>query len=107
MHGEMHCAEQESRAYNHPENLYWPRIMLQSSEGPEHSKAVMCRTKEFKYVMRAYESDEFYDLRTDPAEMRNRIADPICSDTIQTMKNRLLKSLFETGEVVPQETDSR
>jgi len=107
MHGELHCMERESRGHNNPKNLYWPRISLQCAEGPEHSKAVMCRTKEFKYVMRAYDPDEFYDLRTDPAEMHNRIADPACVDAIQTMKNRLLKFLFETGEVVPHRTDSR
>jgi hypothetical protein len=35
----------------------------------------MCRTREFKYVRRLYESDELYDLRADPQELSNRVDD--------------------------------
>ena len=48
----------------------------QTSEGPEHTKAVMCRTADYKYVRRLYEQDELYDLRADPGELHNRIDDP-------------------------------
>jgi hypothetical protein len=59
--------ELESTSSQNPAGLYWPRVNLQTSEGPEHTKAVMCRTKDFKYVHRLYESDELYDLRkSDP-----------------------------------------
>ena len=66
LHGETHCMELESTSSQVPDGLYWPRVNLQTSEGPEHTKAVMCRTKDYKYVRRLYESDELYDLRADP-----------------------------------------
>ena len=44
---------------------------LQASEGPEHTKAVMCRTHDLKYVRRLYEQDELYDLQEDPNEFVN------------------------------------
>ncbi len=59
--------ELESQRDQDPHGLYWPRIELQRGEGPEHTKATMCRTAEHKYVRRLYESDELYDLRKDPA----------------------------------------
>ena len=38
-----------------------------------HTKATMCRNKNFKYIKRAYEKDEFYDLKQDPGEIKNLI----------------------------------
>jgi arylsulfatase A-like enzyme len=61
-HGERQAMELESTSSQDPSGLYWPRVGLQSSEGPEHTKAAMCRTREFKYVRRLYEPDELYDL---------------------------------------------
>ena len=43
--------------------------------GPEHTKAVMCRTQDYKYVRRLYGSDELYDLKAGPMELTNRIDD--------------------------------
>jgi len=36
-------------------------MRLQATEGTEHTKAVMCRSRRYKYVMRLYESDELWD----------------------------------------------
>ena len=74
---------------------------------PEHSKAVMCRTRRFKYVRRLYETDEFYDLASDPGETQNRIADSALSGEVARLKDRLLTHLLETGDVVPHQTDRR
>ena len=70
----------ERGANERPDGLYWPRVGLQvRDDAPYHSKAVMCRTADHKYVRRLYdllyERDELYDLR-DPAETRNLIDDP-------------------------------
>ncbi|HEX2951342.1 MAG TPA: sulfatase-like hydrolase/transferase, partial [Armatimonadota bacterium] len=54
LHGEQHCMELQSTSSQHPDGLYWPRLSWQHEEGPEHTKAVMCRTAEFKYVRRLY-----------------------------------------------------
>lgn len=107
LHGERHCMELESASSQVPGGLYWPRVNLQTSEGPEHTKSVMCRTREFKYVRRLYESDELYDLRADPAELRNRIDDPDLAPALAVLKERLLIFFLETGDVVPHDTDQR
>ena len=65
-HGEEQCMEKASNPELDPANLYWPRMVMQRSEGPEHGKAVMCRTRDYKYTHRLYESDELYDLRGGP-----------------------------------------
>jgi arylsulfatase A-like enzyme len=107
MRGETHCMEMESLDNKDPSGEYWPRLVLQRGEGPEHSKAVMCRTKGYKYVRRAYESDELYDLEADPREQTNRIDDPELAGVLAELKDRLLTFYLETGDVVPHETDQR
>ncbi|HZR38569.1 MAG TPA: sulfatase-like hydrolase/transferase [Ktedonobacteraceae bacterium] len=106
-HGETHAMELESASNQVPTGLYWPRLSLQSREGPEHSKAVMCRTRDYKYVRRLYETDELYDLRTDPEETDNRIADPALAGVLSTLKERLLTFYQETCDVVSVKTDKR
>jgi len=107
LHGETHCMELESSSSQVPTGFYWPRVNLQSSEGPEHTKAVMCRTKDHKYVRRLYEKDELYDLNDDPQELANRIDDPALADVLAALKERLLTFYLETADVVPHETDAR
>jgi arylsulfatase A-like enzyme len=107
LHGEVHCMELESAQYQNTDGLYWPRLVWQRQEGPEHTKAVMCRTKEWKYVRRLYESDELYDLRADPGETNNRIDDPSCTGVLAQLKERLLTFYLETADVVPHDTDQR
>jgi arylsulfatase A-like enzyme len=87
--------------------LYWPRISLQLGNGPEHGKAVMCRTKDWKFVRRLYESDELYDLRTDPHEQKNLIDDPHHAPIATQLRNRLLTFMIETADVVPLKIDHR
>lgn len=104
IHGEKHCME---HGIEDPDNLYWPRVGLQQSEGPEHTKAVMVRTATHKYVRRLYESDELYDLTTDPGELHNRIDDPALGEVRLALKERMLTFFLETGDVVPHTPDAR
>ncbi len=106
-HGETQAMELESADSQVPTGLYWPRVNLQTSEGPEHTKAVMCRTREFKYTRRLYEMDELYDLRDDPAELVNRVTDPALADVLAALKERLFTFFLETCDVVPRDTDRR
>ena len=99
--------EVESSSSQVPSGLYWPRVNLQASEGPEHTKAAMCRTREFKYVRRLYEQDELYDLSEDPGELHNRIDDPALSGVLAELKERMLTFYLETCDVVPHGTDLR
>lgn len=105
---ERHCAELEYEpGHKDPNDLYYPRLSLQASDGPEHTKAVMCRTKTHKYVYRLYEQDELYDLVADPSELVNRIDDPSMSVIKDELKNRLLRFMVETADAVPLAPDSR
>ncbi len=107
LHGETQCMELESTGSQVPTGLYWPRVGLQSQEGPEHTKAAMCRTKDFKYVRRLYEQDELYDLKNDPMELQNRIEDTGMQPVLATLKDRLLTFYQETTDAVPHDTDNR
>jgi arylsulfatase A-like enzyme len=109
LHGETHCMEFESteRLEDPSVSLYWPRLHLQQAEGQEHTKAVMCRTRDFKYVHRLYESDELYDLRADPRELVNRIHDPKLAGALAGLTDRMLRFFVETCDVVPHDSDRR
>jgi len=90
------------------ESLYYPRVRLQTSdEQVWHTKATMLRTRRYKYVRRLYESDELYDLETDPGEQENRIDDPELRDVLLELKERMLRWYQETADVVPFELDQR
>lgn len=106
LHGEAHAMEPmpEDRVEDW---LYYPRVHLQHCEGSEHTKAVMCRTKRYKYIYRLYELHELYDLMTDPSELTNRINDPSLSETKSNLKDRLLRFMIETTDVVPHNLDQR
>ncbi len=106
--GETQSMELESSSAHDPESLYYPRLKLQTSdERPWHGKAVMCRTKTAKYVYRLYERDEFYDLVSDPGETRNAIDDSRYRETVDALRERTLRWLVETADVVPRQTDAR
>ncbi|TBL78942.1 sulfatase-like hydrolase/transferase [Paenibacillus thalictri] len=107
LHGEEQCMERESTSVGNASGLYWPRIQWQLQEGPEHTKAVMCRTKEYKYVRRFYEQDELYDMVNDPGETVNRIDDPALSEILMGLKDRLLTFYQETCDVVPMRPNKR
>jgi arylsulfatase A-like enzyme len=106
--GERQAVELESRSQHSPEGLYWPRVELQShDEPPYHSKATMCRTRDYKYVRRLYEQDELYDLRMDPRELHNVVDDPTYAGVLATLKDRMLTWYVSTCDVVPFDTDQR
>jgi arylsulfatase A-like enzyme len=105
--GERQAMELESQDNQVPTGLYWPRLSLQASHGPEHGKASMCRTTRYKYIRRLLEADELYDLEADPQELYNRIHDPGLKGVLSEMKERLLTFYQETCDVVPMDADRR
>ena len=106
VHGEEEAME-PMPAHDTEQWLYYPHVHLQHSEGPEHTKAVMCRTQDYKYVHRLYELDELYDLKNDPAENVNRIDDPTLASVKELFHERLIRFFMETGDVVPHQLDQR
>jgi len=103
IHGEYWAME---RGHNQ-DSEYWPRLSTQSSEGPEHTKAVMIRMGDYKYVYRFYEKDEFYNLKEDPKELKNEIDNGRYQEDILKMKLRILDWFVETGDIVPNRKDPR
>ena len=86
---------------------YWPRLDTQASEGPEHTKAVMVRMGNYKYVYRLYEKDEFYNLELDPKELHNAIDEEQYQNDIMKMKLRILDWFVATGDILPNRKDPR
>lgn len=107
--GEVQASERESTSALTPQGLYYPRVGLQQLETDPfyHTKAVMLRTERYKYVRRLYETDELYDLLSDPEELHNRIDDPELQGVLAKLRDRLCTFYLETSDVVPMETDSR
>ncbi len=106
---EVQASERESLSAGSALGLYSPRINLQVQEGETlyHTKAAMCRAEGFKYVRRAFEKDELYDLSADPGETRNLIDDPAYRDQALALKERMLGWYMETCDAVPLATDQR
>ena len=90
-----------------PSLPYWPRLSTQYSEGPEHTKAVMCKMGDYKYIMRLYELDELYYLKEDPMELNNLAVKPEYQEMLQEMKNRVTQFYMETTDFVPNKRDKR
>ncbi|WP_282925630.1 sulfatase-like hydrolase/transferase [Helcococcus kunzii] len=105
--GRIHGEVQAMEIGHGPESPYWPRLDSQCSEGPEHTKAVMCKMGKYKYVMRLYEQDELYNLEEDPYELNNISMLHENAEIVQKMKNRITQFYMETTDYVPEGKDQR
>ena len=74
-------------------------------EDGTHTKAAMIRSKDYKYVMRLYEKDEFYVLSE--GESINRVDDEKYKEIITEMKEELLVWYMKTCDIVPKTYDDR
>ena len=106
-HGETQCMEKTGFSGSAGMDEYEPRLSLQAMEGPEHTKATMIRSADYKYVKRLYERDELYDLQNDPWELHNVIDDPAYSDVRIELKEAMLEWYQRTCDAVPMDYDSR
>ena len=99
----------ENQSLQLPHGLYYPRVSLQGQEDEilMHTKATMCRNKKFKYIKRAYEKDELYNLIEDPGEINNVIDDPQYASELKKLKDKMLSWYQETCDVVPLKGDER
>jgi arylsulfatase A-like enzyme len=89
------------------EEIYWARLGLQINEPDCHGKAVMIRSKDWKYVRRLYDTDELYDLTRDPEELTNVIDDPQFEPVRRELADSMLDWFLETGDQVPWRWDLR
>jgi arylsulfatase A-like enzyme len=90
-----------------PNHVYWTRLSVQNEFPQYHGKAVMVRTKEWKYVKRLYERDELYHLKDDPDELFNVVDDPQYIDVRAQMIEKIADWFIDTGDVVPYRLDPR
>jgi arylsulfatase A-like enzyme len=55
-------------------------------------------TADFKYVFNGFDRDELYDLRVDPHEMHNVIADPAYADTVREMCGHMWRFAYQEDD---------
>ena len=58
----------------------------------------MIRDREWKYVWNTADTDELYNLREDPGELKNRVRDARCAETLKSMRRRLHDVLVREGD---------
>lgn len=99
---EPHCYEgTPDDIGGNPDNIYFPKGLLQQ-EHPEASvRCTMIRTSDFKLIYRPREVSELYDLKEDPEELRNLYGDLRWKDVQQELERRLLDWYLHTSDVVP------
>ena len=78
----------------------WPDAIVSTYNGNQFGLFVqrMIRTKAMKYVWNPTAVDELYDLRADPWEMTNLIADASYGDVLAELRRQLLEELTERGD---------
>lgn len=70
-------------------------------------RAIAVRTDEWCYIERLYEGPELYDRRTDRRETVNLAGRPEHAATERDLRDRILRWLFETSDIVPARRDPR
>ncbi len=70
-------------------------------------RVVAVRTEEWCYVERLYEGPELYDRRNDPLETTNLAGLSEHAGAEREMRNRIMRWLLETSDVVPDRRDPR
>ena len=70
-------------------------------------KALMVRTREWKYVYCPEDTDELYDLTTDPDTTRNLVGHPEYETKRNELRERLLRWFLGTGDILPRVQDPR
>lgn len=58
------------------------------------------RTERHKYIFNGPESDEFYDLEKDSAELNNEIENPAYESQLLESRKRLEQHLLDTGDLI-------
>jgi len=58
----------------------------------------MIAESRFKYIWNDGDTDELYDLESDPGEIHNRIDAPAASETLRTLRRELGAWMERTGD---------
>ena len=106
--------------YNHPHEIPYSIARMGMTDMPEESgyysfyqlftrhphtaaRTVMIRDENWKYVWRQEDTDELYNLESDPNETRNLVArdEPETARKRREMRDRLWTWYAETGDIMP------
>jgi len=88
-------------------DYYGDRVRFQAERPECVDRAIMARTRKYKYVYSATQTDELYDMTQDSQEQTNVAADPAYAATVQDLRERCLKWLVETSDTTPFEQTKR
>jgi arylsulfatase len=82
---------------------YRPKQVVLHANPLTNERAKMLRTPTDKYVFRATDTEEYYDLGRDPFELDNRIADPSVQARVSELRRRLLARLVAEEDTLPDQ----
>jgi len=106
--GGHHTHEREHFHVELPEgNIYWPMYELFRDNPRMAPRSMMVRTEQWKYVYSPDDRDELFDIGSDPREIVNLADSPDHAETVAALRERLLRWMLHTGDVLPPERDPR
>lgn len=78
----------------------WRRYAFSTHNGAQFGLYTMrmIRDKRWKYIWNPTDTDELYDLQTDPAEMENKVAHPECAEPLARLRKDLAADLTARGD---------
>jgi arylsulfatase A-like enzyme len=111
-HRAFACSEGGMRAADHElleraGGVYAAKTDLQHARPELVGTAIALRTPSHTYVYRAYEDDELYDRRRDPAETVNLVDSPGSAAVRADLQHAMFEWLATTSDVVPWDADPR
>jgi arylsulfatase A-like enzyme len=81
------------------EKTTWREAVFSEHHGSGHLNLVrVIRTERYKYVFRANEIDELYDLQEDPGELINQADNPSFQPVLWDLRDKLLEVLDRTDD---------
>jgi arylsulfatase A-like enzyme len=107
---EPHCFEGQpdrDQFILDPNNVYYPKGMVQQEFPDSVGRTVMMRTGNHKLIYRPSGLCELYDLAHDAQELDNLYAKPVYTEIRAGLEKRLLDWLVQTSDVTPFEIDPR
>jgi arylsulfatase A-like enzyme len=106
--GGHHRDEEEKFHVNIPENSIYRPMYRELHDDPKMARrAMMVRTEGWKYVYSPWDRDELFNLEKDPLELRNVADSADHADVVAGLRERLLRWMLRTGDVLPPDRDPR
>jgi len=103
-----HADENDHFHVKLPENsVYQAMYQARQRDPGVAARALMVRTDRWKYVYSPHDRNELYDLAADPHELNNLAGTAGHEKREAELRERLLKWMLDTGDVLPPTRDPR